>query len=298
MLRRAIESAKYAGEDMEIIVVDDGSTDDTASMCRAMTGIIYVRLDRNLGGGRGGGPARNAGILKSTGKFLTFLDDDDLRMAGSVDRQANLLDQDENLGFVYGQVHTGDSERCEPTGDIRPSHCPTGDVFAEFLKRNFVFVPSVLVRRRAIDAVGLFDPFAAGSEDWDMWIRLAATHAVGALQEPVAIYRDFTPTSGQVSSNVPRMCKSAVYTLAKALNSPRAREIAPEIRLKMQSDRADSLWEYLMREGRNAISRNDFRYAARNYITAIRLNPARAWRLRGMANFMLDIMMSIRAKLR
>jgi glycosyltransferase involved in cell wall biosynthesis len=285
MLRQAIESAKRAGDNVEVIVVDDASTDETASMCRELTGIVFVRLDRNVGLSQ----ARNVGISKSTGEFLGFLDDDDLRIPGSIDKQARLLAQNEEWSFVYGQVQIGDAEHCLPTGDIKPAHCPTGDLFWELVKCCFIYVPSVLVRKRHLEKVGLFDPNISTTQDWDLWVRLTATHDVGALEEPVAIYRAHTRTSKQMSSNLPRMSKSGAYTVMKALNSPRGQEAEPEKREKIWSDYVNGVWQDLIVEGRYALSNGYLRYAARNYITAIQLNPARAFRLGAIASFVRDL---------
>lgn len=274
MLRTAIESAKQAGSDVEVIVVDDASTDGTAAMCRELTGIVFIPLDRNVGVGR----ARNVGIAKSTGEFVAFLDDDDRRLEGSIDKQADQLARDESLGFVYGQAHVGDPERCLPTGEIRPPRCPSGDIFWELLKGNFIYVPCVLVRRRCLDEVGLFDPGVQTTEDWDLWIRLAERYAAGVIEEPVAIFRNFRPSSGQLSSNRPQMCRASSNTLIKALNSRRAQEATPETRKQLRSDYMNMLFDMLITEGRNALSRRSLRYALRNYLTAIRINPARARR--------------------
>ena len=82
LLPQAIESAKQAGQDLEIIVIDDASSDETPEICRKLANIVYLRMHRNVGLAR----ARNAGIRKSTGEYIAFLDDDDLRIPGSIDR--------------------------------------------------------------------------------------------------------------------------------------------------------------------------------------------------------------------
>lgn len=292
LLQRAIESAKHAGTDVEIVVVDDASTDETPAICRELTGITYVRLNQNVGLAR----ARNTGILRATGEFVAFLDDDDLRIAGSADKQANVLEQNEDLGFVYGQVHIGDSEHCIPTGEVRPAHCQTGDLFWELLKGNFIYVPSVMVRKRHFEAIGLFDLDVPGTEDWCAWIRLAETHAVGALDEPVAIYRDFSRASAQMSSNRSKMCKSSANTLIKALRSPRAQAAAPEIRRKISSEYMNFLWDNLTSDARYALSENRIRYAIRNYVTAFRLNPRKVRDRWAMRHIVLDLVNATRAK--
>jgi hypothetical protein len=286
MLRRAIDSAKHAGDDLEIIVVDDASTDETAAMCRARSDIIYVRLERNVGVPQ----ARNTGILRSTGEYLAFLDDDDLRLPGSIDRQMQILSRKENISFVYGPVHIGNWQTCIPTGEIQPERCETGDIFWKLLGGNFICVPSVLVRRRHFESVGLFDPNLPGTEDWDAWIRLAENHAVDAVQEPVGVYRKSSRESGQMSSNLPKMFKSCARTLAKALRSPRALAAEQDTRRGVRSKFMNLLWEELVRQGNNALADRRFHNAARNYIAAIQIYPSRAARPRAIANFLLDAM--------
>ncbi|MGZ8847657.1 MAG: glycosyltransferase family 2 protein, partial [Pyrinomonadaceae bacterium] len=87
-LPRAVASARAAGTDVEIIVVDDASSDETAEIYRGIADIKYVRLERN----QGVAGARNVGILRSTSKYVAFLDDDDLRLPGSLDVQVEALE--------------------------------------------------------------------------------------------------------------------------------------------------------------------------------------------------------------
>ena len=179
MLTRAVESAKRAGTDLEIIVVDDASNDETQSIFRDRKDIIYLRMEHNVGQAH----ARNEGISRSTGEYLVFLDDDDLRLPGSLDTQAEILDNDKNLGFVYGQVLIADPQSL-PTGVIKPSDCPTGDIFWDLLRDNFIYIASVMVRKQHMEAIGRFSSDVLGTEDWDAWLRLAAICKVGAVQEP------------------------------------------------------------------------------------------------------------------
>src|SRR5258708_760698 len=95
LLRSAVESARAAGTDVEIIVVDDASTDETASVCRELSDIKYIRLERN----QGVAGARNVGILASSSEFIAFLDDDDLRLPGSLDLQTAALAAAPEPGF-------------------------------------------------------------------------------------------------------------------------------------------------------------------------------------------------------
>src|SRR5215216_1867359 len=113
LLPRAVESALRAGTDVEVIVVDDASTDNTANVCAQLQGIKYIRLDRN----QGVAGARNIGLLESTADFIAFLDDDDRRLPGSLDHQVELLMNNPEAGFVAGGVILADQQGV-PTGEV------------------------------------------------------------------------------------------------------------------------------------------------------------------------------------
>ena len=98
LLARCVESVRQAGPDIEVVVVDDASSDGTAKVCRALQNINYVRLDRN----QGVAGARNAGLLASSGDYIGFLDDDDLRLPDSIAHQLALLEAAPEAGFVAG----------------------------------------------------------------------------------------------------------------------------------------------------------------------------------------------------
>src|SRR5262249_1926498 len=93
LLPRAIDSAQSAGSDLEVIVVDDCSTDDTPEVCARVPRIRYVRLSENGGLAN----ARNAGIAETSSEFIAFLDDDDLRLPGSLDKQLHAITSDDRI---------------------------------------------------------------------------------------------------------------------------------------------------------------------------------------------------------
>src|SRR5215469_10753730 len=167
LLPRAVRSAFEAGADVEVIVVDDASRDETASVCRSIRGLRYIRLEKN----HGVAGARNVGIAESTAPYVTFLDDDDIRLPASLDRQLEIFTDMPDAGFVYGQVMIGDAH-CNPAGKIDPAVCPVGDVFWQILRWNFVHCISGLVRKSCLAEVGAFNPGLPGL-DWDLWVRLA-----------------------------------------------------------------------------------------------------------------------------
>lgn len=204
LLPRAVESARLAGSNVEIIIVDDASQDGTREVCESMTDARYVRVRRRLGVGG----ARNLGILASTAEYICFLDDDDVRLPGSLDCQLSLLEAAPSAGMIYGRVLYGD-EDCRPKGGFYPQECPQGDIFWELLRWNFIPCQSVIFRRACLSRVGLLDEAAPGLDDWDLWVRLAELYPVLAVEEAVAIWRQPTFTSGQMSQHSERMHRLA-----------------------------------------------------------------------------------------
>jgi cellulose synthase/poly-beta-1,6-N-acetylglucosamine synthase-like glycosyltransferase len=276
MLPQAIESAKNAGGNPEVIVVDNGSTDETPEVCRGITGIRYLRLDPNVRQAR----ARNAGIELSTGEFLLFLDDDDIRLPGLLNAQVELLESDPTLGFVYGPVLIGDPTNCVSTGEISPAQRLEGDLFWTLLERPFIHLHSVVARRKLIDEAGRFNPDLVGAEDWMLLIRLAERGLVRAVKEPVAVYRMYERHTGQTSSNRVSMCRVSAIGLAQALTLPRALEAPITLRKQVRQRCLDMLSMELITESRADWSNGSIRSALRHLAAALQINPRRAWTLR------------------
>jgi len=225
LLRRAVESARLAGSDLEIVVVDDGSTDETTAVCASLPDIVHVRLDRRLGVGH----ARARGIAASTGKYVSFLDDDDARLPGSIDRQVELLERAPETGLAYGQIRFASQSLAVDERRPVPANCPTGDVFWKLIAGNFIPSGSVVARKQVIEDVGGLEPEAAPADDWDLWLRIAERRPIAALPEAVAIYREPTLWSNQGSSRIVGGLLEADFRvlercakLPRAVNDPRA----------------------------------------------------------------------------
>jgi glycosyltransferase involved in cell wall biosynthesis len=244
LLPRAVNSALQAGSSVEVIVVDDASTDETASVCQSLSDIKYVRLDSN----KGVAGARNEGLRASTSEYVGFLDDDDLRLPNSLDVQLNLLEPQPEAGMIYGRALYGD-EQCRPKGDSYPDFCPQGDIFWQLMQWNFIPCLTVVFRRTCLERVGMLDETAAGVDDWDLWVRISELYPVLATDQAVAIWRQPTPTSGQFSFRAERMHRRARRLHRdKWLRLPRATQASEEWRneaLRAFADRATQqmIWE-------------------------------------------------------
>src|SRR5262245_25057079 len=196
LLPRAVESALGSGTDVEVIVVDDASTDETSRVCRTLKGISYIRLEKN----HGTAAARNVGIEASSGKYISLHDDDDRKLPGSLDKLTEILDKNPNAGLAYGQAFVGD-ENLDPIGEPFPTSCLQGDVFWRLVQANFIPTISVVFRKSCLSDVGMIDSTLKGVDDYDLWIRIAERYEILALEKPVGIWRQANECSGQGSSD-------------------------------------------------------------------------------------------------
>src|SRR5215213_6087685 len=195
LLSRAVASARLSGRDPEIVVVDDASTDETGELCRSLPGIRYIRVEHN----QGVACARNVGLRASAGEYISFLDDDDERLPGSLDMQVERLEAEPRAGMIYGQaliVGGGGAAR-----RLYPVRCPGGDIFWELLGQNFIPCGGAVFRRSCLVSVGRLDERVPGIDDWDFWIRMAERFNVIAAEQPVFRWRRSSPGSGQGSSS-------------------------------------------------------------------------------------------------
>ncbi|WP_435011867.1 glycosyltransferase family 2 protein (plasmid) [Tundrisphaera lichenicola] len=191
----AYNSAKYVVEavssalasrdvEPEIIVIDDGSTDDTwEALDRFGDVILKVRQDR-------GGPyrARNLGASLARGEWLAFLDADDIWSPDKLSRQLQLAD--DSTGLIYtDRLNFGDIQHVAE----RQSDSVTlweGDVFKPLLLGNFITLSSVLIRKGWFDRLGGFSVEHRGVQDWDLWLRYSAEGGLVKLcREPLTHYR-------------------------------------------------------------------------------------------------------------
>jgi len=265
LLLRAIESLRHAGTDVEIVVVDNASSDETAGVCRSLPEIKYIRIDRH----QALGSARNVGLAASEGEYVGFLDDDDARLASSIDLQLEILEREPNAGFVYGQAIISD-----PDGrQLRsyPRDCAQADVFWKLLERNFIPSGSVIYRRRCFSAVGLFDQIPALA-DWDLCLRIAELYPVVALNAPVMIWRQSTPLSGQVTSDAARVVSLSVAQFRNWMKLPRAAAASRGKARATWRAFSENMAEHLIYESARALRFGDLRQTTKNLTVICRLH--------------------------
>jgi glycosyltransferase involved in cell wall biosynthesis len=276
LLPRAVESARESGTNVEIIVVDDASRDETASVCRSLAGIKYVRLERN----QGVAGARNVGILESTGEYIAFLDDDDRRLPGSLDLQLKALKENPDAAFCCGAMIMADQDY-QPTGEvIRPRHFGP-DIFWELLELDFPVMPlCTLIRKDCLLAVGLLNQRLNGIDDWDIFTRLAEINPVIVLNEPMGIYRQPNPRSRQGSSSQSRQLRRAARHQLSLLKLPRALGATSSQRRLIRRRALNRIADTLLLRAIGLFASGEIAAACENMLSALQLNPSRALRPR------------------
>ena len=275
LLPRAVESALAAGTDVEVVVVDDASTDDTADACRALKGITYIRLAHK----QGVAGARNIGVLSSSAEYIAFLDDDDLRLPGSLDLQIAVLRNTPSAGLIYGQALIGGATD-RFAHDRYPQLCPDGDVFWQLVTQNFIPCGSVLFRRSCLFSTGLLDCSIAGIDDWDLWVRVAALYPVAALAEPVMIWHRPSPDSDQGSARAVEMVALSTRQFRRHwLKMPRFAQATPAARRKAARCFSQNMASHLASEAVRSLSRGQLMRANRCVFAVLRHHsPGLAWR--------------------
>ena len=275
LLPRAVESAYAAGSNVEVIVVDDASTDETAEVCRSLKNVRYVRLEHN----QGVAGARNAGMSVASGEYIALLDDDDVRLPGSLDLQLDALRNTPDAALIYAQaLFSGDSDRM--SHDRYPQHCATGDIFWQLLAQNFIPSGSVVVRRSCLERTGLFDRSIPGIDDWDLWLRIAALYPVTALEQPVVIWRRPSPDSDQHSARAVEMVGMSTRIFRERwLQLPRVVQAPAAMRRKVSRQFSQNMASHLAWEAARSLSHRQLMRAHRCAFAALRLHAkGLAWR--------------------
>jgi glycosyltransferase involved in cell wall biosynthesis len=199
------------GVDCEVIVVDDGSTDDTREQLAPLAGRVhYHRQDH-----AGVSSARNTGIRLARADWVAFLDSDDLWLPRKLAAQRDHLNA--HPGFAVcqtGEIWLHRGRRRNQKGYHQK---PEGHCFPQLLERCLVSPSAVMIRKRLLEAVGGFDPALPACEDYDLWLRIGWRHPFGLVREPLVIKRG--GHGDQLSAITPALDRFRIQSLVKLLET-------------------------------------------------------------------------------
>jgi glycosyltransferase involved in cell wall biosynthesis len=215
---------------VEVIVVDDESTDDTPAVCAAFGERIHYLRQAN----QREGAARNAGSRVASGVYLAFLDSDDYWLPDKLAGDLARFEQADRPALVYSRGRNVDpSDRCL---GVRRLASPQGDVFWPLAREAFMPMSSVAVRADAFrDCRGFTEDAAlSGTADWELWMRLAARWPVGFTEQTATCIRVHAQNMSADPRYMERAMLSGVrYALADPVIARRARGREPFIRACM-----------------------------------------------------------------
>jgi glycosyltransferase involved in cell wall biosynthesis len=207
---RAVQSVREQDyPHVEILVVDDGSTDDTPHRLGVFQNRIYYIYRRN----KGVSAARNTGIRLSRGKYIAFLDSDDLWQPEKTARQVAYLETHlEFRACQVGEIWFRRGRRVNP----KKIHCkPSGWIFRESLRLCTVSPSAVMVRRDLFEDVGLFDESLPACEDYDLWLRISSREPIALL--PDSLVTKYGGHPDQLSRMTPCLDRYRIRSIVKVL---------------------------------------------------------------------------------
>ncbi len=183
-LARALDSVlAQTHADTSLYVIDDGSTDETPSVVESYADrVIHCRQKH-----AGQAVARNHGIRMSGSPFIAFLDADDYWEPDKLERQIAVLKQNPAMGLVCTDCATINQGKLAGSHFGGEQGARVGKLFDRLVRDCFIFTPTVLVRRKCLEEVGLFNESLVVSEDFNLWLRIAARWEIAVIPEVLAV---------------------------------------------------------------------------------------------------------------
>ncbi|HXZ94924.1 MAG TPA: glycosyltransferase, partial [Dehalococcoidia bacterium] len=195
---RAIQSVlDQTYQDFEIVVVDDGSKDNTEEVVKSFNDkrVKYIKHERN----EGVAAARNTGIKATRRKYIAFQDSDDEWLPEKLEKQMVCFrTASSNIGVVYTAFLRveGDKKTYVPSPEVIQKE---GDIYDSLLRGNFVATPAAVVKRECFAKVGMFDEDIPCLEDWELWLRISKHYHFRCIDEPLVIA--YSATAGSLIAN-------------------------------------------------------------------------------------------------
>ena len=245
--------------DFEVIVVDDGSTDETPEILTPYLDVIrYIRTEN-----RGPSSARNLAIRESRGELIAFQDADDVWLPEKLALQVELLEARPGLGVAFTGSERFNERETLDCNLTTGSPVPSGWVFDELLSRHFIALSTVVVRRSCLDAVGGFDESLVGAEDYNLFLRLAHSYQFGLVSK--VLVRKRCHDEG-LSEDLESMYRDEIANLDQIA------DLFPNAHIRTARLKA----EIHLRFGRYYFTRSDYQKARRCFVRALR-QPASPW---------------------
>ena len=208
-LKKAVNSVlKQTYKNIELIIVDDGSTDGTKEYCKSLKNVKYIYISKSKH--KNGNYARNLGLKKSKCEYIAFLDDDDEWLPSKIEKQVKTIELDERIGLVY----TGTTIEVNDglfTIDNSVNLDLHGDCSKKSLYNIMTSTSTILFRRSVLDDINGWDENINYWQDNEMLISVAQKYKIEYVNENLTIYRELINDSKKISNNVDGFLNSVDY---------------------------------------------------------------------------------------
>ncbi len=262
MLKEAVDSVLAQDfEDFELIIVDDGSTDGTADKMIKYGGRVkLLRHNDN----RGVSAARNSGITHAKGKYIGFLDSDDLWVKGKLEIQVSFLDENPHYPLCYtDEIWIRKGKRVNP---MLKHTKYSGWIFEKCLPLCTISPSSVMMRKTLFSRVGLFDEALPVCEDYDFWLRVSTRFPVFFINKKMIIKRG--GHADQLSNRSWGNDRYRVIALEKLLSEPAVGPEERELILNEMKKKCQILSQGFLKRG-NELEARRYAEIMRQYGTKI-----------------------------
>ncbi|MDI6792176.1 MAG: glycosyltransferase [bacterium] len=253
-------------KDYEVIVVDDGSTDNTREALATYQDKIRYICQENAGPS----PAKNKGIREAKGKFVAFLDADDIWLPEKLAFQMEIFEKNPEIALVhanvirFGEDWTESDEAQWQERIAEPRRKFTGYIFKPLLMDNLICTSAAVIKRSCFDDrdIGFFDKDLVRSEDHDLWLRIARKHKIGYVDRLLVRHREH---KASLSVNV-----DAFFEAKFLVFNRHAKYLAPDERDKIIKEK----WRWLyFTHGYEYFEAGDLKGARKRFLTAIKEGP-------------------------
>lgn len=182
--RALVSVSRQSFTDFEVLIINDGSSDNLEQW---FTELIDPRVKLIGQQNKGVAAARNTGIAQSQGEYIAFLDADDLWEPTKLEKQVCCLENNPQVALAHTNMGLVDWQG-KSLGRVIQSPAE-GDALKKILQQNTIVTSSVMIRKSCLEKVGVFDINLRSSEDWDLWVRIAAIYPLAVIKEPLGYYR-------------------------------------------------------------------------------------------------------------
>jgi glycosyltransferase involved in cell wall biosynthesis len=255
-----ISALSQTYKDIELVIIDDGSTDSSRDIIRKFSNSYPRRIVPLFQEHLGPTVARNNGIKKASGGFIAFLDSDDLLMPGKISRQIDIYSSCPSFSFIYTGYNLIDTNGKE-FQRIYPDRYFSGNIYKKlWIKDNFISGGTIMVKKNNLHDVGLFDESLTGAENLDLRIKLSKIGPVGFVNDILYSYRRH---DSNLSSNTTSMTANYLNMVANHFG--------------VDGIKNRSLWKsvmsvYFSKEGNRYFALNNYIEAKKHLLLSLKYN--------------------------